>query len=115
MKYMLLLADDGSWAQAPREVIDQMYGKLGEWWGRHSQAGTIVEGGQLQPRQTATTIRFNGLKPVVTDGPFIEAKEAVGGYAIIQVENLDKAIELAKTWPAGGVIEIRPLVEREAR
>lgn len=115
MKYMLLLADDGRWAEAPREVIDEMYGKIGAWWGRNAQAGTIVDGAQLQPRQTATTVRFNGSKPMVTDGPFIEAKEAVGGYAIIDAESLDKAIELAKTWPAGGAVEIRPLVEREAR
>jgi hypothetical protein len=93
---MLLLADDGSWQQAPREAIEEMYGKIGEWWGRHAQAGTIVEGGQLQPRHTATTIRFNGAKPVLTDGPFVEAKEAVGGYAIIETEILDKAIDLPR-------------------
>src|ERR671939_540268 len=75
MKYMLFLGDDGSWMQAPREEIDKMYGKIGEWWGRHAQAGTIVEGSQLQPRHTATTVRFNGAKTVVTDGPFIEAKD----------------------------------------
>jgi hypothetical protein len=113
MKYMLFLADDGSWMQAPREEIDRMYGKIGEWWGRHAQAGTIVEGSQLQPRDTATTVRFNGAKPVVTDGPFIEAKESIGGYAIIKADNLDKAIEFAKSWPAGGVVEIRPVLERE--
>jgi len=46
----------------------------------------------------------------VTDGPFIEAKETVGGFALIDVANLDEAIEMAKTWPAKGSVEIRPLV-----
>lgn len=114
MKYMLFLADDGSWEHASRAEIDAMYGKLGEWWGRHAQAGTIVDGAQLQPRHTATTVRFNGVNPVVTDGPFVEAKEAIGGYAVVNVDSLDDAIALAKSWPAGGVVEIRPLLEREA-
>ena len=59
---------------------------------------------------TATTVRHNGDNTVVTDGPFIEAKETVGGFALIDVANLDEAIEMAKTWPAKGSVEIRPLV-----
>ncbi len=49
----------------------------------------------------------------MTDGPFVEAKESVGGYAIVEARDLDEALSLAKTWPCGGTIEIRPIVKRE--
>jgi hypothetical protein len=62
---------------------------------------------------TATTVKFNGGKPVVTDGPFSESKETVGGYGVLSVANLDEAIAIAKTWPGGGAVEVRPVVVRE--
>ena len=47
----------------------------------------------------------------IVDGPFIEAKEEIGGYGLIDVPNLDAAIEMARSWPWGGVVEIRPVIE----
>ena len=72
----------------------------------------MESGYQLQPVSTATTVRRgeNGSR-VVTDGPFAESGEVVGGYCIVNVADLDEALALAKSWP-GGSVEVRPVVER---
>jgi hypothetical protein len=114
MKYMLMFVDDQeAFHSVPDEQKAQVYQQIGEWWGRHSAEGRIVGGEQLQPPSTATTVRHsrNGGQPVTTDGPFIEAKENIGGFAIVEVPDLDAALELARTWPARGVVEVRPLIE----
>ncbi len=114
MKYMLLFIDDQEAFQTvPAERMQEIYGRIGEWWGKHASEGRIVGGEQLQPPSTATTVRHSrsGGEPVTTDGPFIEAKESVGGFAIVNVPDLDGALELARTWPAGGTVEVRPVVE----
>ena len=70
---------------------------------------------QMQPPETATTVRVQDGKTLTTDGPFVEIKEAVGGYCFFEADDLDAAIELASRIPAasmGGAIEVRPLVER---
>ncbi len=74
----------------------------------------VVEGGEeLQAARTATTIQWKDGEAVITDGPFIESKETVGGFGIIEVANLDEAIAIAKSWPAPGhKVEIRPVVVR---
>ena len=65
---------------------------------------------ELQPANMATSIHFDGNgKPLVTDGPYLEGTEVIGGYAEIEVADLDEALSLAKTWPGGGV-EIRPVI-----
>lgn len=112
MKYMLLFIDDQeAFATMSPEVAGAVYQQIGEWWGKHSAEGRIVGGEQLQPPSTATTVRHRGdADPVITDGPFIEAKENIGGFALVDVPDLDGALELAKTWPARGVVEVRPLV-----
>jgi|SRR5579872_5005539 len=113
MKYMLMFVDDQeAFNSMTPEVQAQMFQQIGEWWGKHASAGRIVGGEQLQPPNTATTVRHsrNGGDPVTTDGPFIEAKEGIGGFAIVDVSDLDGALELARTWPAKGTVEVRPLV-----
>jgi hypothetical protein len=111
MKYILLFCgNEDRWDTMPEAERNAMYGRIGEWWGRHSESGKIFGGEELQPATTATTVRHQEDRTVVTDGPFIEAKETVGGFALVDVGDLDEAIELAKTWPARGVVEIRPLV-----
>jgi hypothetical protein len=75
----------------------------------------VVGGAQLQPPTTATTVRVQDGRTLTTDGPFVETKEALGGYYLLEAENLDEAIELAARVPAarmGGAVEVRPLVER---
>lgn len=114
MKYMMLLVDDaGDWEKLPEAKRNEIYGRIGEWWGELSQKGKITEGYQLQPTHTATTVTHNGGKAVVTDGPFAESKETIGGYGVLNVANLDEAIAIAKSWPGGGKVEVRPVVERE--
>jgi hypothetical protein len=56
-------------------------------------------------------VRFEGGDPIVTDGPFLEGNELIGGYASVEVGDLDQAIAMAKAWPGGGAVEIRPVVE----
>ena len=117
MKYMLTFVEDETYDQVPEGKRNETFGKIGQWWGELAQKGKIVEGHQLQPPHTATTLRVNGGKAVVTDGPFAESKETVGGYGILNVSNLDEAIAIAKTWPGAGILnhklEIRPVIERE--
>jgi hypothetical protein len=75
----------------------------------------VVGGGQLQPVETATTVRVRNGETLLTDGPFIDAKEHLGGFLVIEADDLDAALEIAARIPAarmGGAVEVRPLVER---
>ena len=111
MRYMLLFAGDQDVYDAmTAEDSQAMLQEVGEWWGSHSADGTIQGGEQLQPPRTAKSVRHSGSDRQVLDGPFIEAKEQVGGFAIVEVASLDDALDLARTWPAGGVVEVRPIV-----
>jgi hypothetical protein len=74
-----------------------------------------LNGAQLQPSATATTVRVDGGNTLTTDGPFAETKEALGGFYLIEADDLDAALEIAARVPAarmGGSVEVRPLVER---
>ena len=83
------------------------------WWDDLSKTGVIKGGEELEPQRTATTVRRVNGAMKVTDGPFIESKESVGGFALIEVDDLDKAIAIAKSWP-GGDVEVRPIVDHSA-
>ena len=112
MKYMLLIggAEEG-WDHLDEAGQRELYGRVSTWWDERTAAGEILEGAQLQPASTATTVRRSIDGEVsVTDGPFVEGKEMVGGYAVIEMPDLDAAIRLASSWPAPDVLEIRPLV-----
>jgi hypothetical protein len=74
----------------------------------------FVEGAGLQPVETATTVRQAGLETLITDGPYAEAKEVLGGYYVVESSDLDDALEFAQRIPAvrfGGAVEVRPLIE----
>jgi hypothetical protein len=80
-----------------------------------SEAPGVTGGAQLQPPTTATTVRVEDGKTLTTDGPFAETKEVLGGFYLLEADDLDAAIELAARIPAarmGGAVEVRPLVER---
>jgi hypothetical protein len=113
MKYMVLIANSAEgWDYLDADGQQQLYQQVSEWWNQHAAAGEITEGHQLQPVETATTVRVaRDGGATVTDGPFIEAKETVGGYAIIDVPDLDAAIRLVSGWPAPDILEIRPVME----
>jgi hypothetical protein len=75
-------------------------------------------GAQLQPAETATCVRVSGGRTLMTDGPFADTKEVLGGIALIEAANLDEAIEIAANIPVtrfGAVIEVRPVVSVVAR
>jgi hypothetical protein len=80
-----------------------------------SETPGVVGGNQLQPAATATTVRVEDGRTLTTDGPFAETKEALGGYYLLEAEDLDAALEIAARIPAarmGGAVEVRPVVER---
>ena len=111
IKYVMLIADEtGFWESLPEEKRNETFGRIGQWWGELSQKGTIVGGHQLQPPQTATTVNVHGGKAEVAKGP-INAKEALGGYGILEVGTLDEAIAVVKSWPGDARVELRPIVE----
>jgi hypothetical protein len=80
-----------------------------------AQAPGVIGGQQLQPVETATTVRVQDGETLLTDGPFVDAKEHLGGFFLVEADDLDAALELAARVPAarmGGAVEVRPLVER---
>jgi hypothetical protein len=80
-----------------------------------SKSPAVIGGDQLQPVETATTVRVQKGKTLLTDGPFVDAKEHLGGYLLVEADDLDAAIGIAAQIPAarmGGAVEVRPLVER---
>jgi hypothetical protein len=112
MQYILLIYDDPSvWAKVPQED----YPKLYEEYGAISQLPSTKGGAQLQPVDTARSVRVNGGKPIVTDGPFAETKEVLGGFYLIDADSQAEAEEIAARVPSarmGGTVEVRPVVER---
>ncbi len=109
--YMFLFVDDETWRErASKDEVAKSYAEVGAWWDELSRRGVIKGGKELQRSETATTVRRVNGQMKVLDGPFIESKEQVGGYALVEVADLDEAIRIARSWPAGDV-EIRPIVE----
>src|ERR1700738_4615758 len=107
---LLLVRGDDEWEALSEKGRDM--DAIMRFWGGLAERGVLKDGNQLQPARTATTIDWKDGDPVVIDGPFMETKETIGGYGIIDVPDLDSAIEIAKTWPAvGHRVEIRPVAE----
>lgn len=116
MKFMLLFfADEQDWMGLSEVERSDAIARIGEWYGQQERAGRIVGGARLGGKATATTVRLGRAgrsgRPMVTDGPFIETKEAIGSYAIIVAADRAEAVAVAETWPGGGAVEIRPLAE----
>jgi hypothetical protein len=113
MKYVMLLTR-GSWQEeASEEERAAVYGQLTAWFAKHRANGTVLEAHQLMPPGTATTVVLDGESSTLVDRPLLEAKEAIGGFAVVEVADLDAAIELARSFPVpDGKIELRPVVER---
>lgn len=111
---MLLIIDSGEAWDPKNPEVQSQYAKIGQWFAGLAAAGKLVSGEELQPVKSACTVRFNGRQPILTDGPFMEAKETVGGFALIDVASREEALALAKSWPGSGPIEIRPCVEHPA-
>jgi hypothetical protein len=113
MKYALLIYEPapGSRAVLSKKQYEAMFAE----YVALSNDSRYLDGTQLQPVKTATTVRVQGGQTLRTDGPFADTKEVFGGYCVFEAESLDDAIELAARMPAariGGAVEVRPLVER---
>lgn len=116
MKYVLLFAaDEDEWMAMPESDRQEAIGRIGQWFGEHAQGGRIVDGVRLQGRSSAKTVVLGpagrSSVPVVNDGPFVESKEVIGSFAVVEVPGLQEAIEVARSWPAGGMVEVRPVAD----
>jgi hypothetical protein len=117
MRYVMLICGvESEWAAQGRESTDAVMQEIGAWVTRWREAGKMLPGGaELDLVRTAKTIRpgADG-KPVVTDGPYLELKEVVGGFIVLETEDIDEAVAIAATWPSltgSSSIEVRPVVE----
>ncbi|MEU4693784.1 YciI family protein [Actinoplanes sp. NPDC023714] len=111
MKYVLMFADTEQFA-AGLAAMDEpererAYARVQQWFGQN--ADKITHHVHLLPADAATTVRLDGAEPLITDGPYVEGKEIVSGFAEIDVADLDEALRLAKSWPACPIVEIRPV------
>jgi hypothetical protein len=114
MQYMLMIYDDekafAGLTEAQRAGAMEQYAEFTQ---SIVKSGNFRAAGQLQPTLTTTTLRTKEGKRVTTDGPFVETKEQLGGYYLIECKDLDEALAIARRIPEGGpeqTIEVRPLV-----
>ena len=113
MQFMLLIYDDEqTWQGFSEEERTALMGEYFAYTEQLREAGAYVAGDALQPIDTATTVRIRDGEQLLTDGPFAETKEALGGYYLVDVDSIDDAIQWAAKIPSAryGSIEIRPVV-----
>jgi hypothetical protein len=111
MRYMLLIySDEGDWTEDERE---HCFAESTELSHALARSGQYLAAAPLQPVAAATSVRVREGKRVVTDGPFAETREQLGGYFLIEAENLDEAIAVAGRIPAArkGTVEVRPVLD----
>ena len=103
--------DEKAWEGLSREEMEKVYEEHRAYGEALEKSGVMRGGAELQPTSTATSIRFGGGRARTLDGPFAETKEQLGGYYLIEVDNLEQAIDWAGKMPAmnEGTVEIRPL------
>jgi hypothetical protein len=116
VKYLALIyGSSESWESMSSEEQEAMRDQYRAFAEDADRRGVLVGGFELEPASTATTLRSSDNGPMVTDGPFAETKEQLGGYFLLECPSLDDAIELASKIPAaqhGGAVEVRPVSER---
>lgn len=114
MKYMLLIYhEEQGWDALTETERQDIYAEYGKFTQEIIGSGNYVDGSELHPTSTATTVRVRDGKPLATDGPFTETKEQLGGYYLVEAANLDEAIAIAARIPSArtGAIEVRPVAE----
>jgi hypothetical protein len=117
MRYLLTIySDESRWADMSEEDSGKLMAAYEAFGREAAQAGVMIGGEGLQPTATATTVRVRDGEPLFTDGPFAETREQLGGYYLIDVENLDDALRWAAKIPdaANGSIEVRPVMDYES-
>lgn len=116
MRFMLTFyADEAAWLALPEARRGELIAQIGAWYGAHAGAGRIIDGCRLRERASATTVELGapgGNQPATTrPGPFAPGALAMGSYAIIDVADAASALALAREWPGGGAVEVRPVLE----
>jgi hypothetical protein len=115
MKYMLMFcksdADDQRFDAMTDEERAEVFGQVADWQAQN-RASFVEQGYRLERARAATTVRRkDGGQVMITDGPFVEGGEVVGGYSVVDVPDLDAALRIARTFPACPTVEIRPIIE----
>ena len=114
MKYALLIYPGELTSSSEQFSADERQGILNEYLALLEEPG-VLGAEQLEPPESATTVRVEDGKTLTTDGPFANSKEILGGLYLLEAADLDRALEIAARIPAvrlGGAVEVRPLVER---
>jgi len=117
VQYLLLIyGAEGQWESLGEDEQQAMYQEYSALSNDLREQGKLLSANELQPTSTATTVTVRDGEAVVTDGPFSETKEALGGYYLIEADSLDEALEWAARIPSArnGSIEVRPVVMRTA-
>ncbi|MFK7928916.1 MAG: YciI family protein [Myxococcota bacterium] len=112
MQYLLMIYSDESEAASPgSDSFAELIKDYGTFTQNIIASGEFKAGDALQPSATATSVRVRGGERLLTDGPFAETREQLGGYYLVEAENLDRAIEIASQIPTAkyGTIEVRPI------
>ena len=117
MRYVMIIAgDESGWFD--EAVASGLMEEVNAWWEKWHAAGKILTGGaELAPSSTAKTVsRGADGQPTVTDGPYLELTEAVGGFIHLEADDIDDAVAVASGWPGigplGDRVEVRPIMER---
>ena len=114
MRYALLVYPGRALEEVERLSAEERSSLMEEYLAIAREPGVVGSAG-LQPPETATTVRVEGGRTLMTDGPFADTKEFLGGLCLLEADNLDVALDLAARIPAarmGGAVEVRPIVER---
>jgi hypothetical protein len=113
VQYMLLIyGDEQGWGSMSDEERKAVFGDYLAFTTAIRESGAFVDGAPLQPTSTATCVQVRSGEQLVTDGPFAETKEQLGGFYLVEAENVDAAIEIAARIPGAryGTIEVRPVM-----
>ncbi len=109
-QYLLSVHHDGDFPTPEPEVMQQMFKAVEEFNNELQESGSWVFAGGLHPKDSATTVRYSAGSTMVTDGPWSESKEQLGGFWVIQAADLDEALKIAERGSAAcqGDVEVRP-------
>jgi hypothetical protein len=113
MQYLCLIySDESTWETMPEEERNAVYGEYMTFTQSIKDSGNHLAGDALQSVSTATSVRVRNGETLVTDGPFAETKEQLGGYYLIEAKDVDEALKIAERIPSAryGTIEVRPVV-----
>lgn len=113
MQYVMLFYQTERWANLPASEKNRVHAACGAWHDEFVRSGQSRSAHGLQPPSTATTLSAQNGRTILSDGPFMETKEVLGGFEVFECKDLDEALAIAKRFPAleaGCVVEVRPAV-----